>query len=289
MLVETEWLAAHVDDQAVVVVDMRWREDGSAQRLYREGHVRATFIDWSSDLVDPQPQVRVHAGPGRPVRLAHGAPRHRRRFGRRGLRRRDGIGTVPAVARVAPLRARERSRAERGLREVGRGGSPAFDAASPPPSQLDGSREPASPWLRQSTRWSGAPTIPTSSCSIRVRPSSFAARRSGSTGPISADPEGIAHTPRGDLRAGPDPWARNVPVSTLYRADGTMRSPESSLPLRRTGGRAADQSRDLLRGRHLRFWPRVRSYAGRLRRCRRVRGVVGGMGPLDPQRPVARG
>jgi thiosulfate/3-mercaptopyruvate sulfurtransferase len=46
------------------------------------------------------------------------------------------------------------------------------------------------------------------------------------TGPVPADPHGIAHTPRGDLAAGRVPWARSVPAATLYEADHTMKSPE---------------------------------------------------------------
>src|SRR5438445_135415 len=41
------------------------------------------------------------------------------------------------------------------------------------------------------------------------------------TGPVLAGPDGIARTPRGELRAGRVPWARNVPASTLYRPDHT--------------------------------------------------------------------
>jgi thiosulfate/3-mercaptopyruvate sulfurtransferase len=46
------------------------------------------------------------------------------------------------------------------------------------------------------------------------------------TGPIPADPDGIARTPRGKLRAGRIPWAANVPVVRLYRPDGKMKPPE---------------------------------------------------------------
>ena len=44
------------------------------------------------------------------------------------------------------------------------------------------------------------------------------------TGPVPADPDGVARTPRGDLRAGRVPWATNVPAAHLYRPDGTMKS-----------------------------------------------------------------
>jgi thiosulfate/3-mercaptopyruvate sulfurtransferase len=46
------------------------------------------------------------------------------------------------------------------------------------------------------------------------------------TGPVRADPDGIARTPRGPLRAGRVPWARNVPSADLYRPDLTMKSPD---------------------------------------------------------------
>jgi thiosulfate/3-mercaptopyruvate sulfurtransferase len=45
------------------------------------------------------------------------------------------------------------------------------------------------------------------------------------TGPIPAGPDGVARTPRGDLRAGRVPWAANVPVARLYRPDGTVKPP----------------------------------------------------------------
>jgi len=42
------------------------------------------------------------------------------------------------------------------------------------------------------------------------------------TGPVRADPDGVARTPRGDVRAGRVPWAVNVPWSALYREDGRL-------------------------------------------------------------------
>jgi thiosulfate/3-mercaptopyruvate sulfurtransferase len=45
------------------------------------------------------------------------------------------------------------------------------------------------------------------------------------TGEIASGADGIAHTPRGDLRAGHVPWARSVPWTELYRSDLTMKSP----------------------------------------------------------------
>ena len=45
------------------------------------------------------------------------------------------------------------------------------------------------------------------------------------TGPVDAEPDGIARTPRGALRAGHVPGAVNVPSDELYRPDGTMKDP----------------------------------------------------------------
>ena len=53
MLVGTAWLGDRLGDPDIVVVDMRWREDGSARALYDAGHIPgAVFLDWSTDLVD---------------------------------------------------------------------------------------------------------------------------------------------------------------------------------------------------------------------------------------------
>jgi thiosulfate/3-mercaptopyruvate sulfurtransferase len=76
-LVETDWLAEHLDDPLVRVVDMRGRvqtetqADGyqTAQYLgapdaYREGHVPgAVYLDWTSDLVDAADPVPAQVAP----------------------------------------------------------------------------------------------------------------------------------------------------------------------------------------------------------------------------------
>jgi thiosulfate/3-mercaptopyruvate sulfurtransferase len=50
-LVETEWLAAHLDDPDLRVVDARWRGDGSGLARYRAGHLPgAEHLDWHADL-----------------------------------------------------------------------------------------------------------------------------------------------------------------------------------------------------------------------------------------------
>src|SRR6266487_6092655 len=50
-LVETSWLAAHLSDGDVRIVDARWRGDGTSQGLYQQGHLPgAVHLDWQRDL-----------------------------------------------------------------------------------------------------------------------------------------------------------------------------------------------------------------------------------------------
>jgi thiosulfate/3-mercaptopyruvate sulfurtransferase len=50
-LVETAWLAEHLSDDEVRIVDARWRGDGSSSDLYQHGHLPgAIHLDWYHDL-----------------------------------------------------------------------------------------------------------------------------------------------------------------------------------------------------------------------------------------------
>jgi thiosulfate/3-mercaptopyruvate sulfurtransferase len=50
-LVETDWLAAHLGDPDLRIVDMRWRGDGSGRQRYLRGHIPgAIHLDWHIDL-----------------------------------------------------------------------------------------------------------------------------------------------------------------------------------------------------------------------------------------------
>jgi len=73
-LATTEWLAAHLDDPAVRVVDLRYyvrtTSDGSfrgvsGREAYRQGHIPgAVFVDPMADLADPNDPLSV-LSPGR--------------------------------------------------------------------------------------------------------------------------------------------------------------------------------------------------------------------------------
>src|SRR5204862_4465272 len=75
-LVESSWLAEHLDDLHLRVVDMRGyvrtvEHDGvqdafyvGARDEYEEGHIPgALYIDWSSDIVDPDDVVEAQVAP----------------------------------------------------------------------------------------------------------------------------------------------------------------------------------------------------------------------------------
>jgi thiosulfate/3-mercaptopyruvate sulfurtransferase len=50
-LVETEWLAEHLTDTSLRIVDARWRGDGSGREVYKAGHIPgAVHLDWQRDL-----------------------------------------------------------------------------------------------------------------------------------------------------------------------------------------------------------------------------------------------
>lgn len=50
-LVETDWLAEHLDHPNLRVVDCRWRGDGSGRQRYLQGHIPgAVHLDWHADL-----------------------------------------------------------------------------------------------------------------------------------------------------------------------------------------------------------------------------------------------
>ena len=74
VLVTTAWLAERLDDPDLVVVDMRWREDGSAPDRYRRGHIPgASFMDLDTELSDLSvPDAGRHPLPS-PQRFAEAA------------------------------------------------------------------------------------------------------------------------------------------------------------------------------------------------------------------------
>ncbi len=241
MLVDTEWLAAHLDEPSVAVVDMRWREDGSAPDLFGGGHIPgAVFIDWASDLVDAD----------EPIAFTLATP-----DGFRDVMERNGIGDDTFVVVYADEMGSGPFRLWLGSRRYGHhnvrvldGGLARWVNEGRPLSTERASPRPAT-WTPRAGELvvASAEDVAAARDDPRVvvldsrPPEQFrGAFVWFETGAVAADDDGIARTPRGDLRAGRIPWAVNVPVARIYREDGTMRSEDELRALFAEAGVRAD-------------------------------------------------
>lgn len=65
LLVETEWLAEHLSDPSLRVVDVRWSTpQRSGREAYQAGHIPgAVHIDVTSDIADPDSPIPVQIAP----------------------------------------------------------------------------------------------------------------------------------------------------------------------------------------------------------------------------------
>lgn len=232
MLVSTGWLNAHLGDRFIRVVDLRWREDGSGRDRYDAGHIPgAVFVDWASDLTEP------HA----PVAFTLAS---RERFA--DLMQRCGIGDETTVVAYADAFGSGPARLWLAARLHGHDSVVVLDGG------LDRwlaegrslSRETMAPPWRSWSRRFGDPLVcgrdeveraagrPDVVVLDSRPPEQFRGEAVWfETGAIAADPDGLARTPRGELRAGRIPWARNLPSLDLYRPDRRMKSREELIDL----------------------------------------------------------
>jgi thiosulfate/3-mercaptopyruvate sulfurtransferase len=227
MLASSDWLSEHLVDPDLVVVDMRWRENGQGRAVYDRGRIPgAVYLDWSTALVDPgSPIAFMLAGPERFARAMEdrgigdqtlvvaysdrmGSGPFRlwwasRVYGHDDVRVLDGgfdkwlaEGRAVSTDAVSPRSVRWTPRPARGLiataEEVAAAAGEARGVVldSRPPAQFRGEFV----WFE--------------------------------TGQVAAGPDGIAKTLRGEFRAGHVPGAVNVPYASLYRPDFTLKSPE---------------------------------------------------------------
>lgn len=229
MLVSTEWLAAHLDDPGLVVVDLRWRQDGSGRARYEAGHVPgARFLDWTTDIVDPEHPVAFMLAPAE-------------RFG--AALERLGIGDDSTVVAYADDHGSGPYRLWWGCRVYGHDIVRVLDGAF---EKWTAEGRPLSSGPASEPR-AGARFVPGAGSTQLVARAEDVAAAAGDprtvvldsrpaeqyrgqavwfeTGAIAAADNGIADTPRGPLRAGHVPWAGNVPAASLYRPDFTMKHP----------------------------------------------------------------
>jgi thiosulfate/3-mercaptopyruvate sulfurtransferase len=229
MLVSTEWLATHLEDPALVVVDMRWRERAPGRELYERGHIPgAVYLDWSTDLVDPDAAIAFMLAP--PERFA-------------AVMARCGIGQESTIVAYADRMGNGPFRLWWACRVYGHddvlvldGGFDKWTAEGLPISnELPSRPAPAEPWTpRHEARPVAGPEEVLAGATddglvvLDSRPrEQFEGRAVWfEEGAVPAGEEGIARTSRGEIRAGHVPWARSIPWPDLYREDHTMKSPE---------------------------------------------------------------
>ncbi|HEX9377691.1 MAG TPA: sulfurtransferase [Actinomycetota bacterium] len=239
MLVDPQWLEEHLDDPDVVVVDMRWRGDGSGRSLWEAGHVPgAVHLDWSADIVDPDAEYAFMLAP--PPSFA-------------AAMERSGVGDGATVVAYADEQGSGPFRLWWAFRVYGheddvrildggwgrwvREGRPV--STDEPPGGAEVVWTPRPSVVRPATAGEVMNAVADPRAFVLdSRPSKQYAGLGVwfETGTVPADDDGIAHTPRGDLRAGHMPGAVSIPSARLYRDDGTMKSPEELRELLEAAG-----------------------------------------------------
>ena len=229
MLVTPSWLADRLSEPDVVVVDQRWDEQGRGQERYEEGHLPgAVFFDWTSDLVDPEHRYAFMLAP--PNRLAE-------TLGSRGIGDRTIVVAYADARHSGPFRLwwacsvyghSDQVRILDG--GIERWISEGYALTSERPERPAGTWTPREASLRLVATASDVLAARGDSRAV-VLDSRTPEQHLGQvvwfeTGPVAADADGIARTPRGDLRAGRVPWARSIPSDALYDADHTMKKPD---------------------------------------------------------------
>jgi thiosulfate/3-mercaptopyruvate sulfurtransferase len=226
-LVSTEWLASNLGRPDLVVIDLRWREDGSGRARYEAGHVPgAVYLDWSVDIVDPDHEIAFMLAP--PDAFA-------------AAMERIGVGDGDTVVAYADQQGSGPFRLWWACRRYGHDQARVLDggfgkwksegrpvtADLPPPRSARWRPSPGSSMRATADEVLRAASDPSMKVLDSRPPAQFEGRAVWfETGPVDADADGIAHTTRGDIRAGRVPWAVSVPYFELYRADDTLKSPE---------------------------------------------------------------
>ena len=227
MLVTPTWLADHLHDPDLVVVDLRWDEQGRGRNRYEEGHIPgAHFLDWASDLVDPDHRVAFMLAP--PERFAA-------QLESCGITDGSVVVAYADGGHSGPFRLWWGSKTyghDDQVRILDGGLEAWVDEGRPLSSEIPEARRGdwtprPRPGLVASSQDVAAAREQADTLVLDSRePSKFRGETVWfETGEIPAGPDGVARTPRGELRAGRIPWARSVPSQQLYRPDLTMKSP----------------------------------------------------------------
>ncbi len=229
MLVTPAWLEEHLTDSDVVVVDLRWDEEGRGRERYEKGHIAGAFhCDWTRDIVDEsESPAFMLASPDRLAEV----------LGSYGIGDHAVLVAYADAGHSGPFRlwwACSVYGHEAQVRVLD-GGLDRWLTEGRPLSTAHPEPQPNrwTPGARRTELLASASDVLVArddpeTVVVDSRP---AANFQGLTvwsehGEIEAGPDGIARTPAGPLRAGRVPWARSVPWHELYLEDLTMKSPE---------------------------------------------------------------
>jgi thiosulfate/3-mercaptopyruvate sulfurtransferase len=234
VLIDTEWLAGRLGDQDLVVVDLRWREDGSGRERHLEAHIPgAVHLDWATDLADPTHPVAFTLAPPERLEAILGAV---------------GISDETVVVAYADELGSGPFRLWWAFRLYGHDTVRILDGGferwvrerRPVSAGPERAKRSTSPWRARP----GLPVLagqadilaalddPNTAVLDARPPEQFEGRVVWfETGAVPAGDDGIARTPRGPIRAGHVPGAISIPYTELYRPEGTMKPPEDLLAL----------------------------------------------------------
>jgi thiosulfate/3-mercaptopyruvate sulfurtransferase len=241
MLVTPAWLQQHLDDPGLVVVDLRWDEQGRGRERYEAGHVPgARFLDWASDLVDPEHRVAFMLAPGERLAAALEA---------RGISDDSVVVAYADAGHSGPFRLWWAASAyghddqvrilDGGLEAwLATGGALTADLPQPARGSWTPRFQPALVAVADDVL--AAREDPGVVVVDSREPSHFRGETVWfETGAVPARADGIAVTPRGELRAGRVPWAVSVFWRHLYGPELAMRSPDELRALFASVGIAA--------------------------------------------------
>ena len=246
VLVDADWVEAHLDDPKVVLVEVD--EDTSA---YDKGHIRGAIkLDWTTDLQDQVRRDFVEQGA---VRGAAVRARRRQRRHRRALRRQQQLVRRLRLLVLQALRPRRTCKLLDGGRKKWE-----LDSRELTDEVAAARRRPPTP--RRSRTPRSAPSA--------TRSSPRSARRTSSTSaPPTSTPAGCS-PPRTCRRSRPSAPAtsrppRNVPWSKAANDDGTFKSDEELQGALHRGRRRLEQG-------HHRLLPHRRALLAHLVRAPRA-------------------
>ena len=220
-LVSTSWLAGHLDDPGLRLVDLRWGPRGAGRRAYRAEHIPgAIHLDWARDLCDPGAPVRyLMLDPGAAARL----------FAASGIGATDHVVAYAEAGEGGPYRLWW-TLGRLGHRRVSvlDGGITRWRAEGRPLTSEPARRRPARlPLRRPAVGLAGADEVagwPASGV-LDARPPEQHAGRAIWTprGSRPVDPSsGVGLHDGVPLRGGRIPGSLNVPADRLFGPDGRM-------------------------------------------------------------------